>query len=471
MKSLAPLFSALLPASVFALTGPSLDANFETDSPWSLTATADTLTPSGDAVVRDGALELGWSGLAVLDSFQQPRGPFSIEARFKLSSYAPSSTRWISDLVNTATWTSSSSQGFTMRVGGGELYPVLPSTAYEGADGLGETYRTIDRTTSASLSRCIGEFNISSGGLYWKEVYTDVCVDIGRWVHMVAVYDGADMRIFLDGKDATDGWRVQAQDAKPVLDSIARLHVGARTEESYDSRHSNGAIDFVRIHDSALSSAGIRSRFKALAVDDSRAGCGRMPVIVSPAPGKSCDRNARIVVKLVPTPGCVEAEGAAPWKKGDVVRVRVHKGWSDGAPVEFSMTDSTGTFGDLLPEGLVLPAGEALITVALDSFQAATPYAARAAATLDHLASTPVVFGASTRANPPTDRGTMSARWVDGQLLVGGHARPVVSAIDGSSVDWAVRRTESGWMLSPARSAKGVHLVRSEAGSSIVLVP
>lgn len=471
MKSLAPLFAALLPAGAFALTGPALEANFESASPWSLTATSDTLTPIADAVVRDGSLQLGKAGLAVVESYQQPQGPFSIEARFKLSSYAPSSTRWISDLVNTATWTSSSSQGFTMRVGGGELYPVLPSTAYEGADGLGETYRTIGRTASASLSRCIGEFNISAGGLYWKEVYTDVCVDLGRWVHMVAVYDGADMRIFLDGKDATDGWRVQAQEAKPVLDRLAPLHIGARTEESYDSRHSDGAIDFVRIHDSALSSAGIRSRFKTLAVDDSRAECGRMPVIVSPAPGKSCDRNARIVVKLVPTPGCVEAEGAAPWKKGDVVRVRVHKGWTDGAPLEFSMTDSSGTFGDLLPEGLVVPAGEALISVALDSFQAATPYAARSAAILDHFASTPVVFATSTRAHPLVGRPALAVRWVDGELLVAGHARPVVSAIDGSSVDWAVRQTESGWTLSPARTAKGVHLVRTEVGSSIVLVP
>lgn len=471
-SSFLPLCAALLPSGLQALTGPALEANFDQGSPWSLTASDDTLIRVGDAVASEGMLSLGNAGLSVVEQYRQPQGPFSIEARFKLSSYAPVSTRWISDLVNTATWTSSTSQGFTMRVGGGELYPVLPNTAYETAQGIGETYRTVDRTTSASLSRCIGEFNISSGGLYWKEVYTDVCVDLGRWIHMVAVYDGSDMRVFLDGKDATDGWRVQAQSAKPVLSQIAQLHLGARTEESYDSRHSNGRIDFVRIHDSALSTSAIRARFSTLSKDDSRSRCGRMPVIVSPAPGKTCDRDARVKVKLVPTPGCVDSEVSTPWKKGDVVRVRVKKGWSDSSPIEFPMTDSVGTFGGLLPDGQIVPAGEALISVALDSLEPAVPYAARAsAATLEFFEATPVVFGATTSARPLAGRATLATRWVDGQLVVGGSARPTVSTIDGSSVAWTVGQTRSGWTLTPETSPRGVHLVRSESGSAIIVVP
>jgi hypothetical protein len=151
----------------FGSNGPGFFTDFEgTDSPWALPGMSDTLVRRGDAKVSGGILDLGTYGQATLSQYVQPQGPFSVEVRFKLNQYGPETTRWISDLVNTATWNTTLPQGFTLRVGGGELYPVLPSTAYDDAEGRGESDRDFGRTSSASISRCLGEFNIATGGSY-----------------------------------------------------------------------------------------------------------------------------------------------------------------------------------------------------------------------------------------------------------------------------------------------------------------
>lgn len=459
-------------SDTLAANGPGLSTHFDNaDSPWALPGLADTLVRQGDAKISEGVLALGSNGQATLGDYVQPQGPFSIEVRFKLDQYGPMSTRWISDLVNTATWNSTLPQGFTLRVGGGELYPVLPSTAYDDADGYGESNRYFDRTSSASISRCVGEFNIGTGGSYWKEVYTDVCIDLNRWVHMVAVYDGVGMHLFLDGVNATDPWRVQAQKAEPKLDPKAMLHIGASTLESFDSRHAYGKIDYVRIHDTAMSPGSIRTSYLAKASDDPQARCGRRPVIVTPQTGKWNDGRSRIMVRLMPTPGCADTL-ARPWKKGDRVHVRIHRGQDGAAPVEVVMEDSVATFDSLLEEGQSLPEGEVLISAALDSAaDRAVAGRSMAGATLNFGPSRPILVGASVGVRHPDASIAVSYRWNQSELQVVADQRPVVLSLDGRKMEWSSRRIENGWAVTPRVGDKGMFLVKTSGQSFPVLLP
>lgn len=469
---LATTALSLFTPALHATTNPAIFADFAANSPWSVIGSESPLTPLGDATTADGKLVLGETGLATLSGYTQPKGPFSVEARFLINQYGPQSSRFISDIASTATWSSTTSQGFVMRVGGGYQYPVLPSNAYESSTGYSRSQDYFDNTARASISRCLGEFSIATGGSSWKEVYTDVCIDRGRWVHMVAVYDGDDMRLFVDGMDATDGWRVVAPDATPALDATALFHIGASTTSSYDSRHAFGKIDFVRIHDSAMSSRSIRESFKKLAPENPEATCGRLPAIVTPQSGKWNDGRSRVCVRMMPTPGCVDSDAPKAWKKGDRVHVRISRGMDDANPIEVEMTDSVETFDSLLEEGQSFAAGEVLLAAALDS-AVETPVAGRAMATTASLnfgASRPIVVGASVGVRRNVER-KLSIRWVDGEMVVPGTQRPSLLGLDGRTLGWTARKIETGWALAPNTSDRGVFIVRASNLSQAVLVP
>ena len=456
-----------------AASGPALIAEFANPShPWLLQGSDDSLTPHGDLSVSDGKLILGTTGVATLASYVQPKHAFTVEVRFWLNQYGPESTRWLSDLVNTATWDVMPSQGFTVRAGGGELYPVLSSTAYDDATGYGEGQRWFGRTESASISRCLGEFSIATGGSYWKEVYSDRCIETGRWTHLVAVYDGTDMKLFLDGHDATDGWRVQAQAAKPAMDSLATLHIGARTLDSYDSRHAYGKIDYVRIFDTALSSSKIRQHYLADSPSVADADCGHTIQLVTPETGKWSDGRTRIKVRLVPTAGCPDTTAKVlEWKTKYRVHIRIKRSPDDASPIECMMRDSVSTLDSLISQGTSLPAGEVFLSTALDS-EVVAPVAARAAsASLNYSASRPIVVGKVLGVHRGNSAAGYSCRWKAGEILVQSAIRPTVLGIDGRTLSWGTRQTESGWTLTPEKSSHGLVLVRTGEIVSPIAIP
>ena len=160
-------------------------------------------------------------GVVRIPSFQGPQGPFSIEARFQLRGYGPEDSRFIADILNTATWDNGPSQGFAFRVGGSYLYPYAPREAYrtdaewQAAQG---DYSYIDR---GRMSVCFADFVIArkDDDRSWKQALTDRCIELGAWTHLAAVWDGADMRIYLNGLDATDTWRIDGagKDRKSVV--------------------------------------------------------------------------------------------------------------------------------------------------------------------------------------------------------------------------------------------------------------
>ena len=96
------------------------------------TGLATTGTLYGDvhtAADFSGAADFGTTGRIQFPGFVQPKGNFSIEARFRIRDYFPSDP-FISDLVNTGSWVGTPPQGFAFRVGAGYFYPPLPRAAY-----------------------------------------------------------------------------------------------------------------------------------------------------------------------------------------------------------------------------------------------------------------------------------------------------------------------------------------------------
>lgn len=469
-------------ACLQAANGPALQAEFASAKAWSVAGAADTLKPWGDISSSAGVVELGRIGLATLSNYAHPKGAFSVEVRFQIDDYGPQSTRWISDLVNTSTWYTGTepegtiAQGFSVRTGGGELYPVLAASAYDDASGYGEASRWFTRPQSASISRCLGGFSIATGTPYWKEVFTDRCLARGRWTHLVAVYDGQDMRLFLDGKDATDGWRVQAADAKPVFNPLATLHLGASHTGSWDTRHTFGKLDYVRIHDSAMTSRSIRESFKASALLDEvpqETECGRVARLVAPETGKWANGKTCVKVRLEHAAGCVDREGRAEWKKGDRIKVRFSKDPEGEDFVEVEMRDSVANLEDLVASGTSLPSGEVFVATALDSLQA-TNLAARTASTsaLVYETARPIVIGATT-GTTKRERlaSTLDARWIGTSLWVTSTSAPELLTLDGRTIQAASTSRGEGWVVAPEQAVQGVLIVRTAQGSTRVLAP
>jgi len=465
----------LTTASTFA----GFSAGFDAPTPFRSVA-GDSLTVYGDASVKDGLLDLGQTGLLGLDGFKQPQGPFSVELRVKLKAYGPLVTRYISDFVNTATWGSSTSQGITVRSGGGELYPVLPEEAYSDANGWTASRSYFSNTARASISRCVGEFSIGTGTAYWKEVYTDRCLDLNKWLHIVATWDGEEMRYYVDGHDATDGWRVNAVEAKPVLDATARLHIGASTTSSYDSRHSFAEMDFVTIHDSALSSAQIRGRYRAtleLPKQDSVVPtCRRSLRVLSPEAGQAVTSGTPIHVKLEVSPECEDSSVEVRLDPKDSIEVQYSNTPDFSNPHVGKFHDTSAALGKVFGE---LPSGEVYVRCRLknDSDSVAHAAAGRVAARAGAVqVSTPweasrplVVSQVLGVAKSATAR--LTTRWNGSELRVASTEMPVVRNLSGRAQSWTAVRIGAQWALRPDAKATGVYVVSAGSAASPIVLP
>lgn len=286
-----------------------------------------TLLP--DAMVSGdfpGALDLGARGYVRIPGFQSPRGPFTVEARFRVNEYAPLSTRYISDILNTATWDSGPAQGFALRIGGGYLYAPKSREAYASDEDYQADIGWYDDSQRASVSRCIGEFltAIKGDDRNWKEVVTDRCIQRNAWVHMVGVWDGKDMRIYFDGQEATDSLRVLQRQALPNLDSQAVAFVGARADGDYDSRHLAGTLDFVRVIDRALSADEVRLRYRTtLPASDTLCHGAILPVY--PMAGQAVDGKCEFRFRLVIEGACTHPDFNPELKPGDSIEVEIAK--------------------------------------------------------------------------------------------------------------------------------------------------
>jgi hypothetical protein len=267
-------------------------------------------------------------GLIQVPAFRGPQGPFSIEARFRVRQYGPESSRFIADILNTATWDTGPSQGFAFRVGGSYLYPVLPRDRY-GSDAewamAQEAWSHIDR---GRLSVCFADFVLARGDVSddWKQALTDRCIPLGAWTHMAAVWDGKDMRIYLDGLEATDSLRVDGAGKPARVDSVETAYVGARTVGDWDPRHFDGDIDFVKVEDRALTAEEIRGRYQDTFQPERRDSlCHGVAIPVFPEAGKACQGRIQMEVKIANHGACTDPHFLAGFLAGDRLEMELAK--------------------------------------------------------------------------------------------------------------------------------------------------
>lgn len=287
------------------------------------------VAPSGEA----GAADFH-GGVVKLPGLPGPQGPFSIEARFRIRHFGPESSRFIADILNTATWNSDPpatdsvpTQGFSFRTGGGYLYPVLPGDRYANDQervAAQEIYSHVDR---GMLSVCFGALVIARRDVSdWKNVYTDRCVELGAWTHMAAVWDGQAARIYLNGLDATDTLRVDGAGKPSRIDSVLTAYVGGRSEGSYDPRSFDGDIDFVRLEDRALTPEEIHARYKDTFVPARRDSlCQGVVIPAYPEAGQVCQAGLRFEIKIANHGACTDPAFIAGLISGDSIEIELAK--------------------------------------------------------------------------------------------------------------------------------------------------
>jgi hypothetical protein len=276
-----------------------------------------------------GSYEVATAGGVIrVPGYRQPKGPFSIEGRFRLRSYGPEDSRFVADILNTATWDEVVSQGFAFRVGGSYLYPPLPRNAYKTEAEWTAAQNAWSHIDRGRMSDCFAVFAIAQADdpRAWKQVITDRCIELNAWTHLVATWDGEDMRIFLNGTDATDPWRIQGKGHAPLMDSVVDAFVGARNTGTWDPRHVNGAIDFVRVEEGVLSDAEIHKRYKETfkpEVHDSL--CLGVIIPHYPVAGQVCDGKVDFEIKVINHGACTDPAFLASFLAGDSVEVEFAK--------------------------------------------------------------------------------------------------------------------------------------------------
>lgn len=258
-----------------------------------------------------GSLSLGDSGYIRVPGFRNPQGPFSFEARFRLNQYAPLDTRYISDIINTATWDLPGpqiNQGAGMRIGGGYLYATLPQDAYANPADYNADIGWYADDERASVSKCIGEFVIANKDAAhpWIEAVTDRCISRNTWVHMVGVWDGANAHLYLNGQYATDTLRLNGKGGTPFMAPEAIAFVGARAEGRFDSRHLDGTLDYVRIVDSAMGVAEIRSRYRQTLSQESDTLCHGSILPEYPYSGQAVTPETEFRFRIVVDGACTQ---------------------------------------------------------------------------------------------------------------------------------------------------------------------
>lgn len=286
----------------------------------------DSLKGKGDvspSISHPGSADFGTGGM-LQGSFHHPAGAFTVETRFLVRDYATGASPYLQTLISTGSLEGRPYQGFALQIGGGHLYPILPQDAYT-QQALYTQSLGVTREQRAWLSRCVGEFAFKTapgGTAEWLEVYTDRCVETGKWNHLVAVWDGLAARIYLNGKDATDMWRLNGAGSKPLFDSTILANIGARTHESSERRHFNGVIDFVRVVDTAMGVAEIRARYGATLPEDSPGTACRGAILPSaPAAGALCDSSCGFELKLDSYGACLAVFEAWDLSPQDSVEV------------------------------------------------------------------------------------------------------------------------------------------------------
>lgn len=237
-------------------------------------------------------IDLGLNGNVEIPVVVIPKGPFSIESKFYLRNYNPIDPM-ISDIVSAfncdyGNTGARRTEGIDFRIGGGYLYPLKIQDTYNNvSDWVHPTEE--QKLVRQAISNAVGEFALGSGSIVWKEIYTNRCIERETWTHMVAIWDGVAMQIFLNGHNATDTWRILGKDLPAFIRDTSRIVIGA--ENITSSRHFNGNVGFVKIYNTALSSEDIFKKYRE-SLDNDR--CVKFIKIESPRCGEVISSKTKL---------------------------------------------------------------------------------------------------------------------------------------------------------------------------------
>jgi hypothetical protein len=271
--------------------------------------------PTADLLVQNGAIfhpdvqktntpiecfDMGTTGNIEIPNVALPQGPFSIEGKFFLRSYKQTDPNisgilegFACDYGNTG---AGNTEGVEFRVGGGYQYPLI--------NDLGASYSI---QSSAAISKAIGEFGLGVGQHIWKEVYTNCSIVTNQWIHMAATWDGTNMLVYLNGREATDSWRTVGAQLKVLIANSRTVFIGS--ENASAGRHFDGMIAYAKVYNQALSRLEIWDKYRESLGKDR---CDHFIRIESPRCGEviSCESKIKFSVRDsldndVTTPGQV----------------------------------------------------------------------------------------------------------------------------------------------------------------------
>src|SRR5271157_1605454 len=279
------LHSALLLCTVvlFAYGDEILAVNY---------STANLLLQNGAIIHPDASktadpiqcFDMGTTGLIEIPNIALPQGPFSIESEFYLRGYNENDPDisgvfegFNCDYGNTG---AGNTEGVDLRVGGGYNYPLKIQDVFNNVSDWDPPDDSA-KMARAAISLAIGELAVGVGQHIWKEVYTNSCIETNTWKHMVAMWDGTKMLVYLNGHDATDNWRTLGSELPVLIANVRTVYVGA--QDATAARHMNGKIGFVNVYNEALSPSDVWNKYRQ-SVGGSK--CARFIQIESPRCGE-----------------------------------------------------------------------------------------------------------------------------------------------------------------------------------------
>lgn len=243
------LFSAAMAVSTRA-EGPLLSLGFDYErigaQSWGLPeAEAEGVRLLGGT---PGIAEFGAAGSLRIPGFTQPVGPFTMEARFRLHDYGVDPGSHVSVLLSTLV----GNQGFAFHVGGGPGYPILDRMGAPQASQFFATSLDSTPDNRALVGSCVGAATLAAPGGGLIQAFTRSCVQLGEWNHLAATWDGAHLRIYLNGLEDTDTLRMPGKGLAPAPADAAPLHVGyagyaGAMGQGPGPRHFDGDMDFIRV--------------------------------------------------------------------------------------------------------------------------------------------------------------------------------------------------------------------------------
>jgi hypothetical protein len=271
-----------------------------------------------------GSLDFGQSGGAIrIPGFKSPSGAYTVEARFRIRNYGVSMSNYIANILSTVP---GSHDGLAFRVGGGYLYSPLPRNAYKTNEEWYNAQNGFDWALRERISDCIGAFVMATTDGGWMEVYTDRCIEKNAWTYLVGTWDGERMRIYINGLEATDHWRTVGAGSLPNLQPVGDAWIGARTLESYDPRHFDGVLDFVKAADGALTPQQVHGRYRDTFLPQDRDSlCRGMVIPKYPESGGACKGKLVLEFKILGHGACTDTAFVAALLAGDSIEIEIAK--------------------------------------------------------------------------------------------------------------------------------------------------